>query len=147
MGATFRNASGKRRTWVKEDEFIFGINYAVRFETIAPKEANFNRPNEDNVQMTIASYEGRDVMFQFKLTRGDNLQILAYDPNSRMSGKIIVNSENPSIDAIINNKLASPAIKYEAGKVKDIIDKTYGGIKRSSVLSLIEYLKKRRKKR
>ena len=146
MGATFRNASGKRRTCVKEDEYIFGINYAVRFNTIAPKDANFNRPGEDNIQMTIASYEGKDVMFQFRLTRGDNLQILAYDPNSRSSGKVIVNADNPSIDAIIENKLASPGIKYDAGKVKDIIDKTYGGIKRSSILSLIEYLKKRRKK-
>ena len=103
MGATFRNASGKRRTWINEDEFIFGIHYATRFHTMAPREANFHRPNDDNIQLAIASYEGQDILVQFRLSRQNNLQIIAYDPNSRMGGKIIINSENPSIDAIVNN--------------------------------------------
>lgn len=145
MGATFRNASGKRQTWRKEDEFIFGINYAERFHTVAPREANFHRPNDDNIQLNIASYEGQDILVQFRLSRKDNLQIIAYDPNSRMGGKIIVNSENPSIDAIINNNLASPDIKYEATKVKDILDRTYAPIQTSSIIKLAEYLKRRKR--
>lgn len=145
MGATFRNGSGKRQTWRKPDEFIFGINYAQRFHTVAPREANFNRPNEDNIQMAVATYDGEDVLFQFRLSRQNNLQILAYDPNAQMTGKIIVNSDNPSIDAIINNKLASPNIKYEATKVKDIIDKTYAGFSTSSLNALIDYLKRRKR--
>lgn len=147
MGATFRNASGKRQTWRKESEFIFGINYAVQVHTQAPREANFNRPDKDNIQLNIASYEGDDIMLQFRLSRQDNLQILAYDPNSRMAGKIIVNSENPSIDAIIENRLATPDIKYEATKVKTIIDKSYAGIRQESILKLIEYLRRRRNRR
>lgn len=145
MGATFRNASGKRQTWRKEDEYIFGINYAMRFSTVAPREANFNRPNADNIQLAIASYEGQDILVQFRLSRRDNLQIVAYDPNSRTGGKVIVNSENPSIDAIINNKFASADIKYEATKVKDVLDKAYAPIQTSSITKLIEYLKRRKR--
>ena len=145
MGATFRNSSGKRQTWRKDDELIFGINYAERFSTIAPKEANFRRPSEENVQFRIATYDGEDVLFQFYLTRGNNLQILAYDPNSRLGGKVIVNSDNPSIDVIINNNLATPGIKYEANKVKDVIDKTYNGIPGTSIRSIIDYLKRRKR--
>ena len=145
MGATFRNASGKRQTWRKEEEFIFGIHYAIRMNTQAPREANFNKPNADNVQLTIASYEGQDIMLQFRLSRQDNLLIAAYDPNSRMAGKVIVNSENPSIDAIINNKYASPDIKYEATKVKNIIDKAYAGVRQDSIIKLAEYLKRRKR--
>lgn len=145
MGATFRNASGKRQTWRKEDEFIFGINYAVQVHTMAPREANFNRPNADNIQLTIASYEGEDIMVQFRLSRQDNLQILAYDPNSRMAGKVIVNSENPSIDAIIESQFVTPDIKYEAIKVKNILDKSYGTIRRDSIIKLAEYLKRRKR--
>lgn len=144
MGATFRNASGKRQTWRKEDEFIFGINYATQIHSVAPREANFNRPSKDNIQLAIASYEGEDILLQFRLSRQDNLQILAYDPNSRMAGRIIINSENPSIDAIINNRLASPDIKYEATKVRDIIDRTYSGISKNSLIKLSEYLKRRK---
>ena len=146
MGATFRNASGKRKTWVKDDELIFGINYAMRFSTVAPREANFQRPGADNLQLRIATYDGDDVLFQFRLTRGDNLQINAYDPNARVSGKVIVNAENPSIDAIRNNKLASPGIKYEATKVRDIVDKTYAGISQQSLNRLIDYLRRKRLK-
>lgn len=145
MGATFRNSSGKRQTWRKADELIFGINYATRFHTMAPKSANFHKPNDDNIQLAIATYDGEDVLFQFRLSRQDNLQILAYDPNAQISGKVIVNSDNPSIDAIINNRLASPSIKYEATKVKDIIDKTYNGIQATSIRSLIDYLKRRKR--
>lgn len=145
MGATFRNASGKRKTWINPKEYIFGINYAVRTEKMAPREANFNRPSENNIQMTIASYEGEDVLFQFRLTRDNNLQILAYDPNAHISGRVIINSENPSIDAIIYNKLATQGIKNDAQNVKDIIDKTYSGIRRSSLLRLIDYLKRRKR--
>ena len=145
MGATFRNGSGKRQTWRKDSEFIFGINYATRFHTIAPRSANFNRPNEDNIQLAIATYDGEDVLFQFRLSRQNNLQILAYDPNAQMTGKVIVNSDNPSIDAIINNRLASPGIKAEATKVKEIIDKTYNGIQATSIRSLIDYLKRRKR--
>jgi len=145
MGATFRNSSGKRQTWRKADEYIFGINYATRFHTVAPRDANFHRPNDDNIQLAVATYDGEDVLFQFRLSRQDNLQIQAYDPNAQISGKVIVNSDNPSLDAIINNKLASPTIKYEATKVKDIIDKTYNGIQATSIRSLIDYLKRRKR--
>ena len=145
MGATFRNSSGKRQTWRKDSELIFGINYATRFHTLAPKSANFHRPNDDNIQLAIATYDGEDVLFQFRLSRQNNLQIQAYDPNAQISGKVIVNSDNPSIDAIINNSMASPSIKYEATKVKDIIDKTYNGIQATSIRSLIDYLKRRKR--
>lgn len=146
MGATFRNSSGKRQTWRKADELIFGINYAERFSGVAPREANFRRPSDENVQFRIATYDGEDVLFQFYLTRGNNLQILAYDPNAQIGGKVIVNSDNPSIDAIISNKLATPGIRYEAGKVKDIMDKTYNGIPGTAIRSIIDFLKRRKVK-
>ena len=146
MGATYMREGGlKRNTVGKWSDMIFGIPYAIRFQDGAPKEANFDKPTSDNVQMTVATQE-QDIMLQFKLTRGDALQIKGYDPNVPANAKVIVDSTYPSVDIVIKEG-RTLAERAAAQRMKDIMAKTMGGVSVESLSKLANELIRRKKRR
>lgn len=143
MGATYMRAGGlKRNTVGKWADKIFGISYAIRFHNSAPREANFDRPSEDNIQMVVATQE-QDILLQFKLTRGDALQIKGYDPNIPANAKVVVDSVYPSVDVVIKEG-RTMAEKASAQRLKDMMNRTVGGVSIESLSRLANELKKRK---
>ena len=143
MGATYMRAGGlKRNTVGKWADKIFGISYAVRFHNSAPREANFDKPNDETIQMTVATQE-QDVLLQFRLTRGDALQIKGYDPNIPANAKVVVDSVYPSVDVVIAEG-RTMAERAGAQRLKDILGKTIGGVSVESMSRLANELKRRK---
>ena len=143
MGATYMRAGGlKRNTVGKWADKIFGISYAIRFHNSAPREANFDKPSEDTIQMTVATNE-QDVLLQFKLTRGDALQIKGYDPNVPANAKVVVDSMYPSVDVVIAEG-RTMAERAGAQRLKDMMNKTVGGVSVESMSRLANELKRRK---
>jgi len=146
MGATYMRAGGlKRNTVGKWADKIFGISYAVRFHNSAPKEANFDRPSDDTIQMLVATQE-QDVMFQFRLTRGDALQIKGYDPNIPSTAKVVVDSIYPSVDVVISEG-RTLAERASAQRLKDIMGRTVSGVSVESLSRLANELKRRKNRK
>lgn len=143
MGATYGFI--KRNTVRNFEDMIFGISYAVRFHNMAPREANFDRPSENNIQMVVASLEGQDILMQFKLSR-NNLSIIGYDPNVPTRAKAVVDSVYPSVDNVIKNG-KTIGERMDAQRLKDIMSRTMAGVSVESLSRLANELKRRRKRR
>ena len=147
MGATYMRNEGLRRNTVgKFEDMIYGIAYAVRFNNSAPREANFDKPGDGVIQMTVATLEGQNVLLQFKLTRGDNLQIKGYDPMIPANAKVVVDSVYPSVDSVIRNG-RTMAERADAQRLKNIFNKTLSGVSTESLSRLANSLKQRRDRR
>lgn len=146
MGATYMGFGALRRNTVRNaEDKIFGVSYAIRFSNSAPKEANFARPSENNIQMIVRAEDGADILMQFQLSR-DNLQIRGYDPNVPVSAKVVVDGKYPAIDTVIKEG-KSLADKMQAQKLKEITQKTLAGISIESLSRIYNELKLRRKRR
>ena len=146
MGATYMRAGGlKRNTVGKWADKIFGINYAIRFHNSAPREANFDKPSDETVQMVVATQE-QDILLQFKLTRGDALQIKGYDPNIPANAKVVVDSTYPSVDVVISEG-RTLAEKAAAQRLKEMLGKTMDGVSIESLSRLANELKRRKSRK
>lgn len=146
MGATYMRAGGlKRNTVGKWADKIFGISYAIRIHGSVPREANFDKPSDDIIQMTVATQE-QDVLLQFKLTRNDALQIKGYDPNIPANAKVVVDSVYPSVDVVIKEG-RTLAERAGAQRLKDMMNRTVAGISVESMSRLANELKRKRLRR
>lgn len=146
MGATYMRAGGlKRNTVGKWADKIFGISYAVRFHNSAPREANFDKPSDDTIQMTVATQE-QDVMLQFRLTRNEALQIKGYDPNIPANAKVVVDSVYPSVDVVIKEG-RTLAERAGAQRLKDMMNRTVAGVSVESLSRLANELKRKKLRR
>lgn len=144
MGATGGLFGRKRRT--KKSEDIFGVRGAERFESAAPKQANFDKPGAGRIQLRVPSDEGKDIIFQFKLTRENKLSIIGYDPNVPSRGKVRVLADRPSLDSVINSPKASAADKANAQRLRDMFTRTKNGVKESSLASIANALQREKGK-
>ena len=146
MGATGASSSGVRRERVKS-EMVFGIRNARQLDEGAnPAGAKFDK-NGNNIVIAAHSDEGKDIVFQFKLLRGDKMRITAYDPNVPSRGKTSVNADRPSLDAVISNPKASTTDKQNAMKIRDMMQRTDSGIKESSLGRIANELKKKARRK
>lgn len=146
MGATYMGFGAvKRNTVRKADDKIFGIAYAMRFSNSAPREAEFARPSDQNIQMIVRANDSEDVLMQFQLNR-DNLQIRTYDPNIASSAKVVVDGKYPSVDTVIKEG-RTLADRMSAQKVKETMQKTLSGVSTESLSRIYNELKLRRWKK
>ena len=146
MGATYMGFGALRRNTVRNvSDRIYGISYAVRFSNSAPKEANFAKPSEDNIQMVVKAEDGQDILMQFQLSR-NNLQIRGYDPNVPTSARIVVDGKYPSIDTVIKEG-KTLADRMNAQKLKEITQKTLAGVSIESLSRIYNELILKRKRR
>ena len=142
MGATGASGSGVKRGDTSQS--TFGLKSARRLEDSAnPKGARFSTSG-DNIVIAASSDEGKDIVFQFKLLKGDKMGITAYDPNIPNRGKVSVNADRPSLDSVISNPKASSSEKSNAMKIRDMMQRTESGIKESSLGRIANELKKRK---
>lgn len=146
MGATYMGFGAlKRNTVNKNQDKIFGISYALRVHEPAPREANFARPSEDNIQMIVRAEDGKDILMQFQLSR-DNLQVRTYDPNIPSSARVVVDGKYPSVDTIIKEG-RTLADRMNAQKVKETMQKTLSGVSVESLSRIYNELILKRKRR
>ena len=109
MGAT--GASGEVRQGRVASENTFGIRNARQLEEgTSIKGAGF-KPGGDSITISAHSNEGKDIVFQFKLLKGDKMKITAYDPNVPSKGRISVSADRPSLDAVMTNPKSSVSDK------------------------------------
>ena len=146
MGAT--GASGSElRTGRTRQEQVFGMRNARQLEdgTNIPN-AGF-KPGPDNITIAAHSDEGKDIVFQFKLLKGDKMKITAYDPNVPNKGRVSVNADRPSLDAVINSPKATSDDRRNAMLIRDMFQRTDSGIKESSLGRIANELKKKKRKK
>lgn len=145
MGAT--GASGEVRQGRVASENTFGIRNARQLEEgTSIKGAGF-KPGGDSITISAHSNEGKDIVFQFKLLKGDKMKITAYDPNVPSKGRISVSADRPSLDAVMTNPKATTADKQNAMKIRDMFQRTDSGIKESSLGRIANELKKKARKK
>ena len=146
MGATGASGSGVRHARTREDR-VFGIRNARQLEEGTKiKDAGFT-PGKDDITIAAHSDEGKDIVFQFKLLKGDKMKITAYDPNVPSKGRVSVSAERPSLDAVISNPKSTSVDKQNAMKIRDMVQRTDSGIKESSLGRIANELKKKKRKR
>lgn len=142
MGAT---GSGSGIRGVREKIFqVFGIRNARQLEEGSNPSGSGFTAKGDNIVISADSDEGKDIIFQFKLGKGDKMLITAYDPNVPSKGKTSVSAERPSLDSVINNPKASADDKRNAMKIRDMFQRTTSGVKESSLGRIANELKKRK---
>lgn len=140
MGAT-GEGSGLRNG--ESSSGVFGIRNAREIEGgKIPAKAGFSKEG-NSIIVSANSDEGKDIVFQFKLGRGDTMKITAYDPNVPSKGRTSVSAERPSLDSVINNPKSSNSDKQNAMKIRDMMQRTESGIKESSLGRIANELKKK----
>ena len=145
MGAT--GAGGTVRRILGVSNRVFGIKNARQLDDSAnPKDARFSTSGS-NIVISAKSDEGKDIVFQFKLLKGDKMGITAYDPNIPNRGKVSVSAERPSLDSVISNPKSSSTDKQNAMKIRDMMQRTDSGIKESSLGRIANELKKKARKK
>lgn len=145
MGATGAGSGRVRRIF--GGDRVFGIKGARQLgEEKAPAGARFSKSG-DSVVISANSNEGKDIVFQFKLLKGDKMGITAYDPNIPNRGKVSVSAERPSLDSVISNPKSSSTDKQNAMKIRDMMQRTDSGIKESSLGKIANELKKKARKK
>ncbi len=142
MGAT-GTGSGVRGSQDNSNR-PFGIRGARQLADGAnPKGSGF-KADGNNIVIAANSDEGKDIIFQFKLVRGDKMKITAYDPNIPSKGRTSVSAERPSLDSVIQNPKSSADDKRNAMKIRDMFQRTESGVKESSLGRIANELKKRK---
>jgi len=146
MGAT--GAGGSRvRTSKPASEKTFGIRNARRLQTGTNIPNAGFKPTDDTITIAADTDEGKDIVFQFKLLKGDKMKITAYDPNVPSKGRVSVNADRPSLDAVMTNPKATTEDKQNAMKIRDMFQRTDSGIKESSLGRIANELKKKARKK
>lgn len=143
MGST---GAGGIRSKFDPDSSTFGIKDARQLNDTKVPGAGFSDHGRNDIIISAASDEGKDIVFQFKLGRNDTMKITAYDPNVPSKGKTSVNADRPSLDAVINNPKSSATDKNNAMRIRDMMQRTKSDVKESSLGRIANELKKRKNK-
>lgn len=144
MGAT--GAGSGVRNGRASSEQVFGMRNARRLEDgTNPKGSGFTASG-NNIVIAAHSDEGKDIVFQFKLIKGDKMKITAYDPNVPSKGRVSVSADRPSLDSVITSPKATSADKRNAMLIRDMFQRTDSGVKESSLGRIANELKKRKLK-
>ena len=142
MGAT-GTGSGIRNGRTAQER-TFGMRNARRLEDGANPPGSGFKADGNNIVISAHSDEGKDIVFQFKLIKGDKMKITAYDPNVPSKGRTSVNADRPSLDSVINSPKSTVEDKRNAMKIRDMFQRTDSGIKESSLGRIANELKKRK---
>ena len=144
MGAT---ALANRKVYSDEKTKIFGIRGAHRLQEPVKGDSGFKDQGKDDIRLSLATDEEKDIVFQFKLSKdGSEMIIRAYDPNVPSRGVTEVRSSKPSLDAVMNDPKASQQDKQGAMKIRDMMNRSKSGIKESSLAKIANELKKKKAK-
>ena len=112
----------------------YGIYGARKISEPVPKESGFKDQGKNDIRISVATDEEKDIIFQFKLVDGGkNMSIRAYDPNVPSKGVTEVKTSSPSLSAVMNDPNATAEEKSNAQKIRDMMNRSKKGITESSL--------------
>lgn len=125
----------------------YGIYGARKLTEPAPKESGFKDQGKNDIRISVATDEEKDIIFQFKLVDGGkNMSIRAYDPNVPSKGVTEVKTSSPSLSSVMNDPSASAEDKANAMKIRDMMNRSKKGITESSLAKIANDLQKKQNK-
>lgn len=134
MGSTGRRTSGKPST------SVFDVKDAKRTELSGLETQGIPTPTKQDIQLKVGSREGKDIIFQFRLTKDNEMSIRAYDPNEPSRAKVSVTTKDASLDSVIKSADSTKEEKTNARKIKEMINQTTSGITQSSLKKIANEL-------
>lgn len=142
MGATGLRMSKSRTD--SENLKAFGIVGARKMFETAPREAGFSNQGQNDVRISVATDEEKDIVFQFKLIKGGKeMSIRAYDPNIPDKGVAEVHTNKPDLTSVISDPNATANDVRAAQKILTMMNRSKKGIKNSSLVRIANELKRK----